>query len=131
MTGPFQRPAALKLQKIKSEFSFSITERVGGTRQTDSSSTNISLWTQELSSMRPNTSTILTLSNAHVILFQSLSIIIIMLALSLPLDQMKGRVGGTIQQTARQPRPINYGPRAFPNSATYLIFVTDPTDISV
>ena len=33
MTGPFQRPAALKLQKIKSEFSFSITERVGGTRQ--------------------------------------------------------------------------------------------------
>ena len=39
----------------------------------------------------------------HVILFQSLSIVIIMLALSLPLDQMKERVGGTRQQTARQP----------------------------
>ena len=54
----------------------------------------------------------------RVILFQSLSIVIIMLALSLPLDQMKGRVGATKQQTARQPRPVNYGPRAFPNSAT-------------
>ena len=32
-TGPFQRLAALKLQMIKSEFSFSITERVGGPRQ--------------------------------------------------------------------------------------------------
>ena len=54
----------------------------------------------------------------RVILFQSLSIvIIIVLTLSLPLDQMKGWVGGTRQQTARQPTSL-YGPRAFPNSAT-------------
>ena len=52
----------------------------------------------------------------HVILFQSLSIVIMIL--SLPLDQMKGRVGATKQQTARQPRPINYGPRAYPKSVT-------------
>ena len=54
----------------------------------------------------------------RVILFQSLSIVIMMKALSMPLDQMKGRVGATKQQTARQPRPVHYGPRAFPNSAT-------------
>ena len=53
----------------------------------------------------------------RVILFQSLSIVIMMKALSMPLDQMKGRVGATKQQTARQPTSL-YGPRAFPNSAT-------------
>ena len=70
--------------------------------------------TQELSSMSPNKH---YFDAVRVILYHSLSIVIIILALSLPLDQMKGQVGGTRQQPARQPTSL-YGSRAFPNSAT-------------